>query len=174
MWRISNDIWDGWHFHHDPGTDDYPSGVDTAFVNLPKWNAYVRPGAWPDADMLPLGSLRPNPGYGEPRESLLSHDEQWTLFSLWAISRSPLMLGANLTIQARTSQHDMEAVGYRRQTCGAGPLVRCDDTGRSADRGLIARAWQLNLSDPIIAAERLDSGNARFDVNPLTSQNQGV
>jgi len=98
MWRISNDIWDGWHFHHDPGTDDYPSGVDTAFVNLPKWNPHVRPGAWPDADMLPLGSLRPNPGYGEPRESLLSHDEQRTLFTLWAISRSPLMLGTNLTM----------------------------------------------------------------------------
>jgi alpha-galactosidase len=98
MWRISNDIWDGWHFHHDPGTGDYPSGVDIAFANLPKWNPYARRGAWPDADMLPLGSLRPNPGMGEPRESRLSHDEQRTLFNLLAITRSPLMLGANLTM----------------------------------------------------------------------------
>lgn len=48
--------------------------------------------------MLPLGSLRPNPGMGEPRESRLSHDEQRTLFTLWEIARSPLMLGANLTM----------------------------------------------------------------------------
>jgi alpha-galactosidase len=98
MWRISNDIWDSWHFHHEPGTDDYPSGVDTAFVNLPKWNPHVRPGAWPDADMLPLGALAPNPGWGEARTSRLSHDEQRTLFSLLAVARSPLMLGTNLTM----------------------------------------------------------------------------
>ena len=48
--------------------------------------------------MLPLGSLRPNPGMGEPRESRLSHDEQRTLFTLWEIARSPLMLGANFTM----------------------------------------------------------------------------
>ena len=24
MWRISNDIWDGWHFHDNPQTDEYP------------------------------------------------------------------------------------------------------------------------------------------------------
>jgi alpha-galactosidase len=57
----------------------------------------VKPGAWPDADMLPFGSLRPHPGMGDPRDSRLSHEEQRTQFSLWAITRSPLMLGANLT-----------------------------------------------------------------------------
>jgi alpha-galactosidase len=96
MWRISNDIWDGWQFaDHTP--DGYPSGVETAFDSLAKWNPYVRAGAWPDADMLPFGSLRPHPGMGNPRDSRLSHEEQRTQFSLWAISRSPLMLGANLT-----------------------------------------------------------------------------
>jgi hypothetical protein len=34
---------------------------------------------------------------GDPRDSRLSHEEQRTQFSLWAITRSPLMLGANLT-----------------------------------------------------------------------------
>jgi hypothetical protein len=96
MWRISNDIWDGWQFgNHTP--DGYPSGVETAFDNLARWNAYVRPGAWPDADMLPLGSLRPHPGMGDPRDSRLSHDEERTQFTLWSIARSPLILGANLT-----------------------------------------------------------------------------
>lgn len=97
MWRISNDIWDGWHFDSDPKYDGFPSGVDTAFDNLAKWNPYVRPGAWPDADMLPLGSLRPHPGWGEPRMSRLSQEEQRSQFTLWAIARSPLILGGNLT-----------------------------------------------------------------------------
>ena len=96
MWRISNDIWDGWQFaSHTP--DGYPSGVETAFDNLARWNSYVRPGAWPDADMLPLGALRPHPGMGDPRESRLTHDEERTQFTLWSIARSPLILGANLT-----------------------------------------------------------------------------
>lgn len=97
MWRISNDIWDGWTFPYDPKTDGYPSGVDTAFDNLAKWNGFARPGAWPDADMLPLGSLRPHPGMGDPRMSRLSHEEQRSQFTLWVIARSPLILGTNLT-----------------------------------------------------------------------------
>jgi hypothetical protein len=95
MWRISNDIWDKWHFHDDPG--EYPAGVDTAFDTLAKWSRFVKRGTWPDADMLPLGSLRPHPGMGEPRDSGLTQDEQRTQFTLWAIARSPLMLGTNLT-----------------------------------------------------------------------------
>jgi hypothetical protein len=47
--------------------------------------------------MLPFGSLTPHPGWGDPRESRLTHDEERTEFTLWAISRSPLILGANLT-----------------------------------------------------------------------------
>ena len=39
----------------------------------------------------------PHPGYGEPRQSRLTKDEEQTEFTLWSISRSPLILGANLT-----------------------------------------------------------------------------
>lgn len=96
MWRISNDIWDAWNFqNHTP--DGYPSGVVTAFDHLAEWNPYVTAGAWPDADMLPFGALMPHPGMGEPRMSRLTHDEERTQITLWAISRSPLILGANLT-----------------------------------------------------------------------------
>jgi len=72
-------------------------GTLQAFDRLAAWNPYVRPGNWPDEDMLPFGSLTPHPGWGEPRESRLTHDEEQTEFTLWAISRSPLILGANLT-----------------------------------------------------------------------------
>jgi alpha-galactosidase len=97
MWRISNDIWDGWNFTHTKPGDDFPNGVATAFDNLARWVPHARPGNWPDADMLPWGSLSPNPGWGTARESRLTHDEEQTQFVLWAIARSPLILGANLT-----------------------------------------------------------------------------
>jgi hypothetical protein len=37
------------------------------------------------------------PGHGKPRKTLLTEDEERTLVTLWAISRSPLFVGANLT-----------------------------------------------------------------------------
>jgi alpha-galactosidase len=97
MWRISNDIWDGWRFPSDTAADAYPSGVASQFERLAKWSPHVARGRWPDADMLPFGFLGPKPGLGEPRMSRLTQDEQRTQFTLWAIARSPLMLGANLT-----------------------------------------------------------------------------
>jgi hypothetical protein len=47
--------------------------------------------------MLPFGSLTPHPGWGEPRQSRLTPDEERTEFTLWCVARSPLILGANLT-----------------------------------------------------------------------------
>lgn len=93
MWRIADDIWDGWAF---PG-QRFPNGLLSAFDNLAKWAKYAGPGNWPDADMLPWGSLAPHPGWGKPRQSRLTEDEVRTQFTLWAVSRSPLILGANLT-----------------------------------------------------------------------------
>ena len=97
MWRISDDHWDGWTFPHKAGDGDFPSGILQAFDLLAKWSPYARAGNYPDADMLPLGSLTPHPGWGEPRQSRETQDEQLTEFTLWAVARSPLILGANLT-----------------------------------------------------------------------------
>ena len=97
LWRISDDHWDGWSFPHSPGSE-FPSGVRDAFDKLANWEPYAKPGTWPDADMLPWGELRPHPGWGEPRHSRLTEDEQRSEFTLWAIARSPLIVGANLTM----------------------------------------------------------------------------
>jgi alpha-galactosidase len=97
MWRISNDIWDGWDFTHDHSDNDFPNGVVAAFDYLEKWAPFAKPGSWPDADMLPFGSLTPYPGWGEPRQSRLTQSEERTQFTLWCIARSPLILGGNLT-----------------------------------------------------------------------------
>ncbi len=96
MWRISNDHWDQWEFANHTN-DGFPSGVRQAFDLLAEWFSYTSAGNWPDADMLPEGWLGPHPGWGEPRQSRLTQDEQRTEFTLWAIARSPLIFGGNLT-----------------------------------------------------------------------------
>ena len=99
MWRISNDVWDGWRFAHKPPPreDDFPMGVRDIFDRLQPWIGQARDGHWPDADMLPFGMLVPHPGLGEPRHTRLTLDEERTQLTLAAIARSPLILGSNLT-----------------------------------------------------------------------------
>jgi hypothetical protein len=97
LWRISNDVWDVWATDHDQAlSDSFPSSVRVQFDNFEAWNRWVRPGSWPDGDMLPIGALRPHPGLGEPRATRLTADEARSLVTLWAIVRSPLIVGANL------------------------------------------------------------------------------
>jgi alpha-galactosidase len=79
MWRISDDFWDEW------------SMLEAQFTRLENWNAFRAPGAWPDADMLPLGRL----ALGK-RDSKFTPDEQRTLMTLWSIARSPLIMGGDL------------------------------------------------------------------------------
>ncbi|MEO8596076.1 MAG: glycoside hydrolase family 27 protein [Candidatus Solibacter sp.] len=84
MWRISDDLWDRW------------IDLKRQFPNIAKWNQYMKPGNWPDADMLPLGHIGVRAERGDPRMSLLKHEEQQTLMTLWSIARSPLMFGGHL------------------------------------------------------------------------------
>lgn len=84
MWRISNDLWDRW------------VDVKKQFERFNLWNSAVKPGHWPDGDMLPLGHIGLRAERGDPRMSLLTKDEQKTLMTLWSIARSPLMFGGNL------------------------------------------------------------------------------
>ena len=92
MWRISDDVWDVWY-----SAKGFPQGVKNQFARAALWAEVAQPGHWPDADMLPIGSLRPAAGWGEPRDSRLTHDEQRTMLTLWSIFRSPLIMGGNLT-----------------------------------------------------------------------------
>jgi alpha-galactosidase len=95
MWRISDDHWDVWSASP---TAPFPQGTRDQFSRLAAWAPYAKPGNWPNADMLPLGQLSPEPGEGKARASKLTPDEQRTELTLWAIARSPLILGANVTL----------------------------------------------------------------------------
>lgn len=79
MWRISDDFWDDWKLLRDQ------------FQRLEAWNGLRRPGAWPDADMLPLGLLAMG-----ARQTKFTPDEQETLMTLWSMARSPLIMGGDL------------------------------------------------------------------------------
>ena len=124
MWRISNDIWDLWH-----STVDYPQGLGDQFANVTKWAGKAQPGRWPDGDMLPLGYLGPTPGWGQPRYTRLTHDEQRTFVTLWCIFPSPLMVGGDLAkADAWTTSllTNPEVIAVDQRSSGNRPVVTTD------------------------------------------------
>ncbi|GJN19749.1 hypothetical protein PR202_gb07057 [Eleusine coracana subsp. coracana] len=71
-WRTTNDIADNWE-----------SMIATADQNE-VWAEYARPGGWNDPDMLEVG----NGG--------MTNNEYVVHFSLWAISKAPLIIGCDV------------------------------------------------------------------------------
>ena len=94
LWRISDDFWDVWS--KAPDAKPFPQALKNQFGLLAQWQPYAGPGHWPDADMLPIGYLGPHPGWQQPRQTRLTHDEVRSLITLWSIARSPLFIGTNL------------------------------------------------------------------------------
>ena len=84
MWRIADDFW-----------DDFRS-LRQMFVLLSIWADVGKPGAWPDADMLPLGHIGLRAERGDNRMTRFTHDEAQTVMTLWSIAQSPLMFGGDL------------------------------------------------------------------------------
>lgn len=82
LWRISNDFWDNW------------SGLYAQFARLHNWTPYRGQGHYPDADMLPIGNIRT--WQTNNSWTNFTKDEQITLMTLWSITGSPLIVGANL------------------------------------------------------------------------------
>jgi len=84
MWRMVDDVWDVWR--------DVTHLMDVA----QKWYPYIQPGTWPDCDMIPLGRISVRGERGQDRMTRLTRDEQYSLMTLFTISRSPLMFGGDL------------------------------------------------------------------------------
>ncbi|MDB5267680.1 MAG: glycoside hydrolase family protein [Hymenobacter sp.] len=84
MWRTVGDFWDSWE------------QLKEHFEVCARWAPHIRPGAFPDADMLPLGRLGIRAERGDDRMTRFTPDEQRTLMTLWCIFRSPLMFGGDL------------------------------------------------------------------------------
>lgn len=79
LWRITDDFWDRWGL------------LQAMFERLDVWTPYRGEGHFPDADMLPIGIIDLG------RKTNFTKDEQFTLMSLWAIGRSPLIFGGDMT-----------------------------------------------------------------------------
>jgi alpha-galactosidase len=183
MWRISDDIWDVWY--SDKG---FPQGVKNQFSRAALWARVAQPGHWPDADMLPIGSLRPAAGWGEPRETRLTHDEQRTMLTLWSIFRSPLIMGGNLLqsdVWTTSLLTNAEVIAVDQYSRDNHPVITTDNiviwTARpeSGNDSYVAvfnisdtaqtvhYAWSdLGLSAP---SYRLRDLWARKDIGPATS-----
>lgn len=84
MWRIVDDVWDTWpHITH-------------LMKVATQWYLYIKPGTWPDCDMIPLGRISIRGERGEDRQSRLTKEEQYSLMTFFTIFRSPLMFGGDM------------------------------------------------------------------------------
>jgi hypothetical protein len=108
MWRTVGDFWDNW-----PQLKEH-------FDVCKRWAPYISAGAFPDADMLPLGRLGIRAERGDNRMAKFTKDEQYTLMNLFTIFRSPLMFGGDLpsndafTLSLLTNESVLHVLKYSK------------------------------------------------------------
>jgi alpha-galactosidase len=165
MWRMVNDFWD-------VGGN---SALPDVFTASALWQAVsgLGVGHWPDADMLPLGYLGPRvPSFVHPSgPTALSHNEQVSVMSLWAILPSPLMFGGNvpmLTSDPVTGPWTLalltndEVLAVNQDADGAkGKLI--------AEVGT-TQVWAKNMSGGRKAVALFNRGNADAPVSVTWAQ----
>jgi alpha-galactosidase len=79
-WRTLGDMKDSWE------------SMTKSGFGRDKWAPFNGPGHYNDSDMLVLGRV----GWGKPRRTNLTADEQYTHMSLWCLLSAPLLLGCDL------------------------------------------------------------------------------
>lgn len=115
MWRITDDFWDVWNL------------LKAMFARCELWQDHVREGCFPDCDMLPLGKL--GKGFGHEWETRFTKEEQKTMMTLWCMFRSPLMIGAELTLLddwTLSLLTNKEVLDLMKEECRGTQLVRTD------------------------------------------------
>jgi hypothetical protein len=150
MWRISDDFWDDWKL------------VRRQFDYARDWARFVGVhDTWPDADMLPFGTLRITDSTGQGTPTQLTPDEQHTVMTLWSIFRSPLIIGGDLTtLDAPTIAllTNSEVLGVNQS--GRAPRQVLERPG--------LRVWRSDFpgsADLYIAVFNLDSVQRRIDLS---------
>ncbi|MBS1664146.1 MAG: family 43 glycosylhydrolase [Bacteroidetes bacterium] len=153
MWRTVGDFWDSW------------KQLKEHFAVFERWNTYRAPGAWPDGDMLPLGHIGIRAERGNDRMARFTHDEQYTLMTLWSIFRSPLFFGGDLpgndsfTLSLLTNKAVLDVLKYSTNNR---PLFNNDN--------LIA--WTAD--DPRTGDRYLALFNARDTATPVPAPLTGL
>jgi alpha-galactosidase len=141
MWRISDDFWDSW------------TSLKEQFPRAAAWAPLSRAGAWPDADMLPLGRIGDPNDRGSRRWTNFTHDEQSALMTLWSMMRSPLIFGGDLpandafTLSLLTNPEvidvDQKSAGNHQAYESASAIAWVADAPNSRDKYIAL----FNLSD---------------------------
>jgi hypothetical protein len=150
LWRISDDFWDNW------------KSLREQFARLENWNPHRIPGAWPDADMLPLGVI----DLGR-HSTHFTREEQVVVMTLWSIARSPLMFGGDMekldpfTLSLLTNDEviavDQDSLNNRPMFDADGKIAWTADVPGSPDRYLAV----FNTSDLPVPVT-VDLGNLGF------------
>lgn len=123
MWRLTGDFWDSWDKLYD------------MFDRCHMWQDWVKPGSYPDCDMLPLGRLSKNGVCHGPQDRMtqFTKAEQLTMMSLWGIFKSPLIMGGNLpendewTLSLLTNE---EYIKMYKEGFGAHQYLRKEKKGK--------------------------------------------
>lgn len=109
-WRIGNDIIPAWR------------AIWRTLNQAVPQTSFAGPGQWPDLDMLEVGN------------DILTIPEEQTHFSLWAILKSPLVIGGALKDDLTSINKDSLAILSNEDVIG----FNQDSLGRSAD---LKRRW---------------------------------
>ncbi|KAE8660960.1 Alpha-galactosidase [Hibiscus syriacus] len=132
-WRTTNDIADNW--------ESMISRADQNEV----YAEYARPGGWNDLDMLEVG----NGG--------MTEDEYIVHFSLWAISKAPLLLGCNLRNMTEKTMKiitNKEVIAVNQDPYG----FQAKKVRMEGDQEI----WAARLSDYRISVVLLNRGPVRY------------
>ena len=152
LWRITDDFWDSWGL------------LLAMFERLDVWTPYRGPGHFPDADMLPIGVIDFN------RPTKFTKDEQYTLMSLWAIGRSPLIFGGDMTklddftkemlTNPEMLKVDQESENNRQVSRDKNLIVWTADVPNSPDKYIALFNAQSTIDYP-------DAGTVKVDFNSI-------
>jgi len=165
MWRITDDFWDEWRL------------LKAMFERCEVWQKQVSEGCWPDCDMLPLGML--GKGFADERKTRFTKDEQKTMMTLWSIFRSPLMIGAELTLldeETRTLLTNKEVLDLLKNSTNASQIFRDEDScvwksESSRDNAVFVALFNLSDREGEVSVKISDLGFSRtIQVRDLWAQ----
>lgn len=155
MWRMTGDFWDRW------------DALKKMFYKCDEWYAWRSPGCWPDCDMLPLGRIQlteTDPKY-KNRETRFTHDEQKTMFVLWCLFRSPLMIGAEMRLNDEFTLSlltNRDLLDFNRYAEGAVPVLFTDSeavwAGKDTDDSTVVGLFNISEEESTVSVSLAELG----------------